>query len=245
MNRICTIDIGNTAVKSSIFSGSELCLSIVNDGFDAEAIIRWALENGAEGLACCSVRDRGRELCGRLKKQGRIPVFELTNATALPFEVDYRSRDTLGVDRIAAAGGAWRRYKGDVLVVDAGTAMTIDLVGRNGFKGGNISPGLRLRFKSLNAFTGRLPLVRPEGPLPERGYDTQTAIRCGVVRGLVAEIVSAYKETKQQSGELTLVMTGGDADFLLPLVRESGIEARIDHELVGLGLVSIYNYNRK
>jgi len=180
------------------------------------------------------------ELGGRLENAG-VPVLRLTPDTPVPVGVEYGSRATLGADRLAAAVGV----AGDtpVLVVDAGTAVTIDLVAGNTFLGGNISPGLRLRFRSLNAFTSRLPLVGPEGELPEFGSDTVTAIRSGVMRGLAGELVAAYMTAQSRFGNIKMVLTGGDAAILQPMLAERGIDVESDPEAVGRGLVRIFNYN--
>lgn len=244
MSRIFTVDIGNTAAKGTVFDGLEPLETKVVDNNDPDSLVALAQRHGAEGAVFCSVRGADEEFGVRLRAELDIPVLQLTAATPLPFGIVYSSPFTLGVDRIAAAAGVMQRYGGNAYVVDAGTAVTADVVADGKFLGGNISPGLRLRFRSLNAFTAKLPLVRPDGELPEWGHDTETAIRCGVVGGLVAEIAGGYAEVKKRYNDIRLVMTGGDADFLNPLLKEKGLEGCIDHDLVGLGLVSIYNYNR-
>ena len=245
MSRIFTIDIGNTAAKGTVFADGNKLASRVVMNSDPDSLSSLALENYAEGAIFCSVRGNDEDFAARLRAELDIPVMELVSSTPLPFGVDYRTPTTLGVDRIAAAAGVIYKYGGDVVVVDAGTAMTIDVVGAGVYKGGNISPGLRLRFRSLNAFTARLPLVRPDGDLPQWGSDTETAIRCGVVRGLVSEIAGTYMEIKKTYKDMRLIMTGGDADFLQPILEERGIECVVDHDLIGLGLMSIYNYNHE
>ena len=245
MSRIFTVDIGNTAAKGTVFDGYEPVATKIVDNADPDALIRLALEHDAEGAAYCSVRGGDDGFGMRLRAELDIPVMQLTSQTALPFKVDYSTPRTLGVDRIAAAAGAIRKYGSQCLVVDAGTAVTTDVVGAGEYLGGNISPGLRLRFRSLNAFTAKLPLVLPDGELPDWGHDTETAIRCGVVNGLVAEIGGFYNEVRNKFNDIKLVMTGGDADFLNPLLRNKGVESIVDHNLVGLGLISIYNNNRK
>ena len=245
MSRIFTIDIGNTAAKGSVFDGhSVLAVSIV-DSASPDSLIEFARSHGAEGAIYCNVRGDARDFAARLRAELDIPVEELTSSTPLPFGVDYSTPGTLGVDRVAAAAGAIERYGGDLLVVDAGTAVTADIVAAGRFLGGNISPGLRLRFRSLNEFTGKLPLVRPEGECGLFGHDTETAIRCGVFGGLIAEVAGEYHEAKKIYKDIKLILTGGDAQYLQPRLKEKGIECELDHDLVGLGLVSIYNYNRK
>ncbi|MDE7413187.1 MAG: type III pantothenate kinase [Muribaculaceae bacterium] len=246
MNRIFTVDIGNTAAKGSVFDDFRpVATRIVDNAADPDSLLELARLYNVDGVAFCSVGSTVSDFGSRLRSMLSLPVVELTSDTPLPFEIVYGSPRTLGVDRIAAAAGAIHKYGGDVLVVDAGTAVTIDLINPRGFMGGNISPGLRLRVRSLNAFTAKLPLVRPDGDMPRRGSDTETAIRCGVVGGLVSEIAGEYFETQNDFPGIRLVMTGGDADFLRPLLEKKGVKVEIDHDLVGLGLVSIYNYNRK
>ncbi|MDE6866406.1 MAG: type III pantothenate kinase [Muribaculaceae bacterium] len=245
MSLVLTIDIGNTAAKGSLFDDWKRVSSKVVDNDDPDSLVRKASEYNVEGAVICNVTGSDPDFANRLRAEMDIPVVELTSTTPLPFEVCYRTPSTLGVDRVAAAAGAIHKYGGDVLIVDAGTAVTMDIVSEGRYLGGNISPGLRLRFRSLHAFTGKLPLIRPDGAMPQRGQDTETAIRCGVVGGLVAEIFGTYHEERKRFNDLKLVMTGGDADFLAPLLKEKGLDSTIDHDLVGIGLLSIYNYNKK
>lgn len=245
MSRILTIDIGNTAAKGTVFEDTEVVSTRVVANDDPDALISWVSEYDLEGAVYCSVRGEDEDFRKRLETSLDVPVLELNSAARLPIEVEYSTPSTLGVDRIAAAAGAVNRYGGNVVVVDAGTAVTIDVVNGKMYLGGNISPGLRLRFRSLNAFTAKLPLVKAEGELPVWGHDTETAIRCGVVGGLVSEIAGTYMEIKKEYKDIALVMTGGDSDFLKPLLEERGICCKTDHNLVGLGLMSIYKYNRR
>ncbi len=86
----------------------------------------------------------------------------------MPLTISYATPETLGHDRIAAAAGARKLLPGSpLLIMDLGTAITIDFVTANGeYRGGNISPGLLTRFKSLHDHTARLPLVQKEPGIP-------------------------------------------------------------------------------
>lgn len=242
--RILTIDIGNTAVKGSVFEEGELLESLLLESRDAAALVPLAKRYGAEGAICCCVGQDADEFIGDLGRLLGMEVMRLTHRTPLPVAVDYASPQTLGLDRVAAAAGASLETEA-AMVVDAGTAVTIDIVTGNTFRGGNISPGLRLRFRSLNRFTSRLPLVSPSGDIPPFGYDTETAIRSGVVNGMVAEIVSAYRSAQLRYPGLLLLLTGGDADFLAPLISRNGVEPTVAHSLVGRGLERIYRNANK
>lgn len=188
---ILTIDIGNTALKAAVYEGERLMQSVVSGVVSPEVPEALMTCNTFDGIAYCCVGDDSAGVGESLRGYG-LPFLKLDAGTPLPIEVDYDSRGSLGVDRVAAAVGVASPGEA-VLVADAGTAVTVDLVADGHFRGGNISPGLKLRFRSLNAFTSRLPLVGAEGELPVWGHDTTTAIRAGVVRGLVAELRAAFE----------------------------------------------------
>lgn len=237
---ILTVDIGNTAVKAALFRDGHPVRSVVGREVGFKDVAGLFGSADVQGICCCCVGCDREGIADKLEDLG-VPVLRLTSETPLPIEVDY-DRSTLGVDRVAAAVGV-STPDTPVLIVDAGTAVTLDLVAGGRFLGGNISPGLRLRFRSLNAFTSRLPLVSPEGKVAGFGHDTRTAIRSGVVNGLIAEITSAYNSVKNGYENLKLVLTGGDASLIGPMLEECGIPFAADSEAVGRGLVRIYNYN--
>ncbi len=169
-------------------------------------------------------------------------VIKFSSTTPLPISLGYRTPNTLGLDRIAAVVGAqMERPEGCSLVIDAGTAITYDLLeeGKT-FVGGNIAPGLHMRFKALNTFTQRLPLVEAEGELPQLGIDTQTAIRAGVINGMVYEIEGYISHLREKWPHLFVFLTGGDG-FLLATKLKSTIFA--DKNLVQKGLNRILIYN--
>lgn len=239
---ILTVDAGNTAVKVAIFQDEHMVHSVTGKVNASEAIDAVLRYNSVDGICYCCVGQEDPGLAAYLAASG-LPFVRLDADTHVPIAVEYGSRATLGVDRLAAAVGV--SVEGAALVVDAGTAVTSDLVVDRRFVGGNISPGLRLRFRSLNAFTSRLPLVGPEGELPLFGHDTVTAIRSGVVRGLVGELVSVYESSRRVYDNIKMVLTGGDASVLCPLLEDVGVDVIADPEIVGRGLVRIFNYNDK
>jgi type III pantothenate kinase len=166
----------------------------------------------------------------------------------MPIRLGYHTPQTLGRDRIATAVGAWTIAQrldnaSDVLVIDAGTAITYDLVTMDGcFVGGNIAPGLGLRFKSLHEHTGQLPLVEADGDTPVVGYDTPTAIRSGVCLGLQGEIKSYIHDLKLSHPRLMVFITGGDGKLLHARL---GDESVIYYEhLAAEGLNRIHLYNQ-
>lgn len=239
--RVLTLDIGNTASKVSVFEGETLLECRSSDKLSEADIEFMVRRYSPEGAVSCRV---GKDLCGLenyLERSFGDSYLALEPSTPLPLAVEYDSRHTLGADRIAAAAGA--PAVTPTLVIDAGTAVTEDLVAEGRFLGGNISPGLSLRFRALNGYTSRLPLVEPDGELPDFGHDTVTAIRAGVLRGLLAEIRGARDMAARRFGNVKIILAGGDAEILSGLLADEGIEAEVDCALVGRGLVRIFNYN--
>lgn len=242
---ILTLDIGNSATKIAVFEGERLIQSAsgcfpTSDSL-CEAVSSMLTFNSADGAAICSVAGDCEDIRKMLEEEYGLPVVVLDANTPLPIEVSYGSRDSLGADRVAAAVGV-ADEDASVLLVDAGTAITSDIVANGAFLGGNISPGLRLRFKSLSEHTAKLPLVDAKGSLPVFGYDTVTAIRAGVVRGLVDQIVADYLRASASYDVTRLILTGGDAEFLAPLLFDEDIVPSVDADAVGRGLVRIFNF---
>lgn len=174
-----------------------------------------------------------------------IGMRRLDACTPTPLKVEYGTPDTLGMDRLAAAAGAWSMAPGnDMLVIDAGTAITADFVRSDGtFAGGNICPGVEMRLKSLHEHTGSLPLIGRDGDCPEFGYDTETAIRSGVLRGVRLEIEALIERTRRKHRHLLVFLTGGDANCF-DLKVKSGIFATPNLVLNGLDCIERYNENK-
>lgn len=149
----------------------------------------------------------------------------------------YRTPHTLGVDRLAAVLGARSlQPQGHLLVIDAGTCITFDVLLADGrYIGGNISPGLSMRLAAMHAHTARLPLVDAQGELPLLGLDTPTALRSGVVRGIAYEIEGYVRRLREEYGTISTFLTGGNrSDF--PVSAESCTFA--DEYLVARGLAT-------
>ncbi|MDE5888225.1 MAG: type III pantothenate kinase [Muribaculaceae bacterium] len=239
---LLTIDQGNSSAKAVVWQDGEPVEWVRFSDLDIEALLPILDRYELEGCAFCSVSHNDAKFLETLRRllDGRLVV--LTPALPLPIKIRYSSRSTLGSDRVAAAVGAVSLFSSEaLLVVDAGTAITLDFVSADGeFLGGNIAPGMKMRFDSLSRYTSRLPLVEAAGEIPLFGEDTLTAIRCGVERGMAAEVADAYRLAYARFGCRRVVMTGADAELLSKLVMEKGIEVTVDKFLVGRGLKEIY-----
>lgn len=236
-----TIDIGNTRTKLVAFNGGEPAAWRVCEGQDLSEAAPFAEEHGCDSAILCSVRDvdAGGEAClSRLP----CPLLRLTASTPVPLVCRYRTPATLGADRLAAAVGAWTVQPGhNLLVIDSGSCITFDLVTARGeYVGGNISLGLHARLSAVDLLFPRLPRVEAEGDVPELGYDTETAIRAGVVEGMRYEIEGYVRHFRSKYADLLVFLTGGD-EFRLAETIKSRIFA--DPFIVPRGLEAILSYN--
>lgn len=235
------IDIGNSSCKTGVYSADKrefISYSCADDTTEMENIMsRFPVKRAM----ISSVRKDAPGFEQVLVKAG-IEAHLLSHKTPLPFHLSYESPETLGTDRIAAVAGAHKMFRGsNVLVIDAGTAVTIDLLGSDSiYHGGNISPGLEMRFRSLHDYTAKLPLVSKSDSFGNLGLNTTESIRSGVQSGLVFEINDYIRTLKNDYKDLKIIFTGGDGEFLASLA-----EAR--HELIPDlvidGLNYILNYN--
>ena len=175
--------------------------------------------------------------------QSKISHFYyFTPDTPLPVTVDYRSPKTLGSDRIAAVIGARAEAPDrDILVIDAGTCITYDMITATGhFLGGNIAPGIKMRLRSMNKFTEKLPVVEKNGDTPLLGYDTETAMRSGAILGACYEIEGYIRSLTEKNVKISIIFTGGDAKYFVKRIKNA-IFAKC--ELVICGLNRILDYN--
>ena len=178
---------------------------------------------------------------------GNFDLFiELDHRTELPIENLYETPETLGKDRLAAAVGANELFPDqNLLIIDAGTAITYDLVSeKNEFIGGNISPGLQMRFKALNHFTGKLPLVSYSDEFQDIGRNTTDAIRAGVQNGILYEIAQTIELFNKNYQNLQIVMTGGDSIFFDKKLNYS-IFVHFNITLIGLNRILEHNAKKK
>ena len=241
------IDQGNTSVKVAHFNDDEISKVIIFDNSEIDA-----LKNHIKGLCYSraiysSVSSKNEELISLISNS--VPDFIiLSHETKLPIKVEYATPQTLGVDRIAGAVGAREvDSQSPTLVIDAGTAITYDFITAEGvYKGGNIAPGISIRFKALHNYTKSLPLVEPSLQYPLLGNDTVSAILSGVMSGVVYECEGYIAKISKKEPNLKVIITGGDHKLLYNQLKNSTFVSLIDEEyLVLKGLNSILKHNVK
>ena len=222
-----TLDIGNTAVKWATFDGKELkdCGYGMSDELMAKADYT---------LACAS---------GELPEG--VSVQRLTADMPLPIKLDYKTPETLGADRIADACGAAGLHPGEsCLVIDAGTCITVDFIDAKGvYHGGAIMPGLKMNLQALHTFTAKLPLIDLEGveKAPVLGRSTEESILAGTVGATLLALAGYVALYKEKAPNLRVLLTGGDAKYLLASGTNNGWEHVQNLTLIGLNEIMIYN----
>ncbi|HAQ19002.1 MAG TPA: type III pantothenate kinase [Prolixibacteraceae bacterium] len=240
------IDIGNSRTKIALFNQHDLMFNLSIDFLTVDHLKMLKEEHPQLNKAILSaVKVVDQEIIQFLS--GNFNYFlELDQQTELPIENLYETPETLGKDRIAAAVGANELFPDqNLLIIDAGTAITYDLVSeKNQFIGGNISPGLEMRFKALNQFTGKLPLINYSDEFQLIGRNTTDAIRAGVQNGMLYEIDQTIAIFNRNYQNLQIIMTGGDSNFFDKKLNYS-IFVHFNLTLIGLNRILEYNAKKK
>jgi type III pantothenate kinase len=237
------IDVGNSFVKLAVFDGHEMIeLKKTADFSVADVAGLFEKYKLISGAILSSVRENTDELTSFL---ARKTTFILLDAkTPLPFKNLYATPETLGRDRIAAVAGAQGLFPGKpVLVIDAGTSITYDLLTAGGeYLGGGISPGLQMRFDALHTLTSKLPLVKPSlGKEVELiGNSTGSAILTGVQNGVLQEVDGIIGRYEADFSGLKTVICGGDNKYFDKYLKNNIFAAP---NLVLQGLMKILQFN--
>jgi type III pantothenate kinase len=232
------IDVGNTRVKAAVFEG-HTCVSIYVFGkskiiSEVKKIIKKyrISESILSSVAVLTLK--------KIEELQKLTDFRIVSSRIItPFKNLYATPDTLGVDRIALVFGAVIKFpQQNVLVIDAGTCITFDFLNKNAeYLGGAISPGIEMRYKSLHTFTSKLPLLEINKPNNFIGNSTNESINSGVVNGVIQEIEGIIAQYKKKYLHLTVVLTGGDTNFLAIFANQNFL-------LEGLNEILIFNKNK-
>lgn len=251
------LDIGNSAVKGAFFDEDTITHRFRIDVDHSASVSSWnkrlislCERVTVERIGIVSVvPEFSAEMGQVLSRITDVRPLIFSWQVALPFELAYQTPHTLGMDRLAAAAGAWTRYGlgrpepvPGVIVVDAGTALTCEVIERTGvYQGGIISPGPRLALRALHEGTAQLPPVNPDLPGRLIGRSTREGIQSGIMYGFIDSVAGMLRRIEEQLGSPTVVVaTGGWSDFLKQHV------AAIDYvepDLVLLGIFDLMRLN--
>ena len=238
------IDQGNSRTKIAVFDSNNMVYEATFDQMECEHEINGILYDFQVDKAILSSVLKVNSAWEQLLRQTCAHFISLSHLTPLPIQNTYQTPGTLGKDRLAAVvGAAFLQPDTDILVVDAGTAVTYDFIDASGvYHGGNIAPGVEMRLKALHTFTQKLPLVKIDTNVDFLGKDTQSAIQAGVLYGIVLEIDGYIERLMLKYPKLSVFLTGGSA-----VLFDNKLKSRIfaDKNLVLTGLNRILQYNVK
>ncbi len=236
------VDIGNNFYKLGIFENSKLIYNAYgkNDKIDDKIkkvlskniSINYALISNVSSLTIIDIINRYN-----------IKTFELDSTLILPFKINYQTPKTLGNDRIGLAAAATILFpNSNTLIIDAGTCITVDFIDSdNNFMGGSISPGVKMRYDSLNHYTSKLPLLNHENNFDFPGNSTNTSIHAGVIGGVSNEINGFIKKINSRYKNVNIILTGGDAKILSKTLK---ITIFANQNFILEGLNCILNLNK-
>lgn len=239
LTTIC-FDFGNTRLKFAVFADGELkAVHVLKN--DQDETVRECIEKyRPDKTILSSVIEHNPELENILAEETRY--HKLNHHSKVPVTTPVGKPETIGADRLALVVAANHFYpEFNNLVIGLGSAITYNYINRfRQFVGGSISPGMEMRFKSLELFTAKLPLIEPHWNFPLLGYDTKTNIQSGVIIGMAKEIDGVVEAYEERYERLNVLITGGDAHYFTPFLKKKMIT---DPDLIFKGLYVISEFN--
>lgn len=234
------IDQGNTTTKYFIVNAeNEIEFHTTLADIEVDTINQLIQKYRVKHSLVSSVRDNYDAIRNGLKEEH---FFYFDDNAQLPITNLYATPKTLGKDRIAAVCGAAKLFANkNSLVIDAGTCITYDFIdAEKKYYGGSISPGLEMRLKAMHTFTGKLPKAPLEWVENFIGNSTQSSLQTGALHGTVNEIEGFISQYKKRFGAVTIIMCGGNTDFLANRC-ESEIFAAPNLVITGLNEILKHN----
>ena len=217
--KILAIDSGNSKIKSGVFDDESLIYHSSVELSDYEPEIKKILDTyNINKAGICDVSQNYGTIRYNINQltNYKLPVLMINYKLNIPFQTEYTPVHLLGNDRIAALTAAYYLYpQNNVLIIDYGTAITYDILTSEGkHLGGNISPGLNMRYMAMDMFTSALPLVEFNENISELGTNTNEAVNNGVVKGIIYETEGYIQEFSAKYPGLITILTGGISAYL-------------------------------
>lgn len=234
------IDAGNTLIKYAVFDDLKIIFSEFNSDFSESQYLN--IKQKYPAIKNIIYSNVGHHQLNFLNSIKGVKIIEFSPLTLSPIINLYETPETLGMDRLAAVVGANQIYpKQNIMVIDLGSAITYDFINnKSEYLGGNISPGMDMRFRALNIFTSKLPLLTPNENFSAIGVNTNQAIHSGVVQGLVFEISGYIDYFSQYYDDLKVILTGGNCFFFEKILKKPIF---VNPNLLLIGLNKILEYN--
>lgn len=239
------VDTGNTFTKVGLFDKGTMIHVHSYHAFDSNDLPYYFRKHRIRKAIVSSVGADPMPVLEHLRRQEGCDAILFDHHTPLPFRNNYATPETLGKDRLAAVAGAFYEFPAqNVLVIDAGTCITYDILTAEGtYEGGTISPGIRMRYKAMNAFTQNLPLLETQEEAPLTGKSTAASMHSGVNNGIIQEAEGMIAQYSSHYDNLHIVLTGGDYIYFDKKVKNN-IFARPNIVLTGLNKI-LENYFEK
>ena len=240
MTTLC-FDFGNTRKKCGVFINNKYVEEVILKDDSAEDIQALVARFRPHNSILSSVVDHNPAVEEVLAKT--TSFHKLSYTSKLPITSPVGKPHTIGSDRLAMSVAAVQLFpKQHNLVIGLGSCITYNFINKyHQFIGGGISPGMEMRFKALNHYTAKLPMVQPAWNFPLLGYDTTTNIQSGVLAGMAKEIDGMIDLYKEKFNNFNAHLTGGDIAFFGTLLKN---EIFADPYLIYKGLNAISEYNQ-
>lgn len=213
MTKTICLDFGNTRLKAAIFENENFSEEIVLPNDETATIEKLLADHKPQKTILSSVIEHNADIENVLSASSTF--HKLSHLTKANFTTPVGKPETIGADRLALSAAAVHFYHGkNNLVVALGSCITYNFINQyNEFIGGSISPGMEMRFKAMQVFTAKLPLVQKDWNFPLTGYDTKTNMQSGVIAGITYEIDGFIGEYARKYRNFNVVLTGGDTSY--------------------------------
>lgn len=229
------LDIGNTNLSAALFDNQDICETrIISHQQNHMKELDPLIKRADQILAATVAPSILKEIISVLPEQACTPL--VINAEDVPVRTKTIDRSATGVDRLLNALCVVREHACPAVIIDCGSAVTVDVVDPDGcFYGGAIFPGTRVMASALSRETEKLPEaeLRP-GPMP--GRNTAEAISCGILcgsAGMIDRLVREAEEFIKKPG--SIILTGGGADTMMPLLKTADLH--LDRHLTLKGII--------
>jgi len=213
MTTTLCLDFGNTRLKAALFENDIFKVELELGDDSNETVEKLLEQYQPKKSILSSVINHNPGVETILSEQTRF--HKLSHLTKANFTTPVGKPETIGADRLALAAAAVHYFpRKNNLVVGLGSCITYNFINQDHeFLGGSISPGMEMRFKSMNQQTALLPLVQKDWNFPVIGYDTKTNLQSGVIAGITYEIGGFIDFYAQKYANFNVVLTGGDAGY--------------------------------
>ncbi|MBL7702247.1 MAG: type III pantothenate kinase [Ferruginibacter sp.] len=213
MTKTICFDFGNTRLKAAVFENDHFSAEIALPNDEIATIEKLLAEYAPQKTILASVIEHNTEIENLLA--AKTTFHKLSHHTKANFTTPVGKPESIGADRLALSAAAVHFFPNkNNLVIGLGSCITYNFINQySEFIGGSISPGMEMRFKAMQVFTAKLPLVQKDWNFPIIGYDTKTNMQSGVIAGITYEIDGFINEYARKYGNFNAVLTGGDTSY--------------------------------